>query len=113
MAGLVGVVLLENFVSLVDPGTNPDDPSAVIAEALVDNRSDIRLGAYVGVLAAFLLIVFVARLHGALRHAAGPDSWFPTLALVGGILLVAILLVEAGFTYAASELRSFGGHAGR
>ena len=106
--GIVGVPLVVAFVSLSTPIANPDDPSSAIAEALVENRDDARLGAYIGFLGAFLLIVFVARLHGALRNATGPGAWAPTVALIGGILLVVTLVVDAGFSYAASELQSYG-----
>ena len=106
--GIVGVALVVAFVSLSTPNANPDDPSSAIAEALVDNRDDARLGAYIGFFGAFLLIVFVSRLHSALRNATGPATWAPTVALIGGTLLVVTLVVDAGFSYAASELHSYG-----
>lgn len=108
VAGLAGAALVVFFVTLAESEADAVDSSAVAAAALVDNRDSARLGAYVGVLAAFLLIVFVARLHGALRNLAGPGSWFPGVALVGGAVLIGVLLIEVGFAFAASELRSYG-----
>lgn len=109
LAGIAGSVLVFVFVTLAEPAGDPDDPSAVIANAAVDNRDSARVGAYVALLAAFSFVVFVSRLHSALRRATGPESWLPTAALVGGILLIVWLLVEAGFTFAASEPESYGG----
>lgn len=107
-AGIVAVPPILAFVSLSEPMAVPDDPSAAIAQALVDNRDSARLGAYLGLLGAFVLIVFVSRLHGALRKAAGPDAWAPTVALIGGTLIVATLVVDAGFSFVASDLESYG-----
>jgi hypothetical protein len=107
-AGIVGVALALVFLALVDSGADAVDSSPVAAAALVDNRDSARLGAYLGLLASFLLIIFVSRLYGALRDVAGSRSWFPGVALVGGAVLVGVLLIEVGFTFAASELRSYG-----
>ena len=108
LAGLVGSALVLVFVSLSEPMADPDDPSSVVAEALVDNRDSARAGAYVALLAAFFLLMFVSRLYAVLRDASGPNSWLPTATLVGGIVLIGMVLIEAGFTFAASELQSYG-----
>ena len=108
LAGALGTALVLAYVGLAESGAEPEDSSSVIAAALVENQDSARLAAQLGLLAALLLTVFTSRLHGTLRSAAGPDSWFPTLALVGGVLIVGVLLVEAGLTYAASELESYG-----
>jgi hypothetical protein len=50
----------------------------------------------------------MSRLHGALREASSPNSWFPTMALVGGVLLSGVLLTEVGFSFASSELATYG-----
>jgi hypothetical protein len=80
----------------------------VVAKALVENRDSARVGAYVALLAAFLFVLFVSRLHSDLRTASAPGSWLPTASLLGGFLLIGWLLVEAGFTFAASEPESYG-----
>ena len=63
--GVVGVVLTAIGGSLGDPyrsGLDPDptDPSPAIAQALLEVRSGARTGAVLGLVAAFLLIWFVA-----------------------------------------------------
>lgn len=55
-----------------------------------------------------VLIAFISRLYGVLRSASGSNSWFPTMALVGGILMTGVRLSEIGFIYPASELDSYG-----
>lgn len=61
-----------------------------------------------GLLAVLVLIAFISRLYGVLRSASGSHSWFPTMALVGGILMTGVRLSEIGFIYPASELDSYG-----
>ena len=56
----------------------------------------------------FLVIVFASRLYTVLADAAGPNSWLPIAALAGGILLGGVVLLQIGFTFAASELGSYG-----
>jgi hypothetical protein len=108
LAGIAGAVLILLFVSLTEPSGSPDDPSSALARALVDNRDSARTGAHIGLIAVFFLIMFMSQLYGTLRDASGPTSWFPTLALVGGILLSGVLLTEVGFAFASSELASYG-----
>lgn len=86
----------------------PESPSAQIAAALAANSESARLGAYFGLIAVFLLIMFVSRLYGALRDVPGASSWLPSMALAGGVLLAAVLLVEIGLGFASSELSSYG-----
>jgi hypothetical protein len=45
LAGIAGSVLVVVFVTLSEPAGDPDDPSAVTAQALVDNRASARVGA--------------------------------------------------------------------
>jgi hypothetical protein len=88
---------------------SPEDPSSVIASTLIATNGSRRVSAYLGLLAVFLLVIFFARLHGALRVASGPVSWMPTLTVAGGVLLGGVLLVEVGIAFASSELASYGG----
>lgn len=107
LAGFVGVALLVAYVTLVDPTSelnpNPEASSKLVARALAENADSARAGVWCGLAAGFFLIVFFARLHGALRSAVGPDSWLPSVVLIGAAGFVATLLVDAGFSLAASE----------
>jgi hypothetical protein len=86
----------------------PEDSSALVAKAFAANGESVRVGAYLGLIAVFLLVMFFSRLHGALRDASGPNSWLPNMALAGGILMAGVLLIEIGLGFASSELSSYG-----
>jgi hypothetical protein len=112
-AGVVGVVLMAVGVMLGDTSDQPTNPNPTqsgeaLAEALVANRDDARLGAYLVLVAAFVLLVFAARLAGYLRQRALREEWMSSVVLVAGGVLVAVAVVEAGFAFAVSELEAYG-----
>lgn len=112
-AGLVGVVLMAVGVMLGDTADqarnpNPTQSGEALAEALVSNRDEARLGSYLLLFAAFLLLLFTARLAGHLRERAVQGDWMSLAVLGGGAALVAVLLVETGFALAVSELETYG-----
>lgn len=86
----------------------PETPSADIARAFAANAPAARTSAYIGLIAVFLVLVFFARLHGALRVAAGPAAWLPTAALAGGVLMAGVMTFDVGLGFAGSELANFG-----
>ena len=83
LSGAAGVALTFGFVALGSHGASPDDPPAEIAAALIDNSDRAEIGALLGLGAALLLMIFVARLHATLKRASD-SSHFATLALIGG-----------------------------
>lgn len=114
LSGLIGGITVFASVSLADvaaTGLEPDptDPSAHLARAFIANRDRVRLGALVGLLGAFLMLFWVAFLYSKFREAEGPSGWFSNLVLAGGVVLVGLQLIEAGFAYAASELSDYRG----
>ncbi len=96
------------WVPRAEVDVGPEDSSALVAKTFGDNQESVRVGAYLGLIAVFLLIMFFSRLYGALRDASGPSSWLPIMALAGGILMAGVLLVEIGLGFASSELSSYG-----
>lgn len=112
-AGAVGVVVMLVGTMLVDTADQPTNPNptqsgASLAQALVANRDDARLGAHLVLVAAFLLLVFAARLGAYVRQRAAREEWISSVVLVAGGALVAVALVQAGFALAVSELESYG-----
>jgi len=111
LSGLVGVPLLAAAVVLVDPASSldasPASSSEVVAQALAENADAARAGAWCALAGAFLLAVFIARLHGVLGAAAGPDSWLPNVASIGGSVFLAMQLVGAGFAFAAADTDAY------
>ena len=107
LSGIVAVVLIFVYIAAGAPEGDPEDPSTSIAAAMAANQDSARTAAYVGLAAAFALLWFVAYLHGQLRRAEGGDGWLATVALGGGLLAIAMLLVEVSFTLAESTLGSY------
>ncbi len=96
------------WIPTIGMDVEPEDSSALMAKAFAANGESVRLSAYFGLIAVFLLVMFFSRLYGALRDASGLSSWLPTMALAGGVLMAGVLLVEIGLGFASSELSSYG-----
>jgi len=94
LCGLAGVPLTAGAVVLVDPASeldaSPESAADLVAKALTDSADSALAGAWCGLAGVLLLALCFARLHGALRAAAGPDSWLPQVALIGGSLFLAM-----------------------
>lgn len=113
LTGAVGVVLNGAGAVLGDPyrsGLSPDptDHSSAIAGALLQIREEARLGALLALLGSFFLIWFVAYLRRHLRAYEGTDEWMASAAYGGGLIVVALLLVSASVTLAATEITNYG-----
>lgn len=85
------------------------DPSAEIAAKFVDARGRVSLGVILTLLSLFFLLVFVAFIHRWLRGLEDDDGWMSTLALGGGLLLVAMLLMVLLVPVAGTILDDYGG----
>lgn len=113
LTGAAGVVLNGAGAMLGDPyrsGLSPDptDHSGAIAGALLQIRDEARLGALFALLGSFFLIWFVAYLRRHLRAYEGTDEWIASAAYGGGLIVVALLLVSASITLAATEITNYG-----
>ena len=91
-------------------GADPALPSSEVADTLVAGSADggARFAAQLGLIGVVLLVIFAARLHGALSDAAPRAAWLPITVVAGAILLGGVVLIEIGFTYAATELADYG-----
>ena len=109
LAGIGAVALIFNFEehNVLGP-VDPTAPTQEIADSIASGCTAARLGAQLAMIGVFLVIVFASRLYTVLADAAGPNSWLPIAALAGGILLGGVVLLQIGFTFAASELGSYG-----
>ena len=105
--GAVGLIFYFEEHNVLGP-VDPTAPTSEIAENIAAGRVSGRLGAQLAMIGVFLVIVFSSRLYTALLTAAGRDSWLPITALAGGILLGGIVLLQIGFTFAATELDAYG-----
>lgn len=116
LTGLVAGALFAAGAILGDPynpATDPDpsDPANVLANALIANRDQARLGAYLALAGVFFLLWFVARLSIYLRTPRNGGEWLASVAYGAGLLTGGALLMDIGFGLAASELSHYGADA--
>jgi hypothetical protein len=102
VVGFIGSSLLP--IGRVDP----QDSSAAIARALVADRGRVSAGILLTMLSLFFLLVFLAWLHGWLRDVEGEGGWLTTLAVIGGSVMVAMLLVVVLLSIGATVLDDYG-----
>ncbi len=108
-AGVAYAVLGFIGSSLLPIGkVGPEDSAAEIARQLADDRGRVSAGILLTMLSLFFLLVFLSWLHRYLRDAEGEGGWLATLALIGGALLVAMLLVVVLLSIASTVLESYG-----
>lgn len=90
-AGIVFVLALlaEAVISAGIP-VNQDDSAAKIAGAVREHRDAVLIAAYLSAVYAVAFVVYLAKLHDLLRGAAPGARVMHSLALVGGVLLVAL-----------------------
>jgi hypothetical protein len=94
VAGIAFVVLfIANFFTPSTP--DADDPSAGLAREIADDRTGHMLSVYLDGAAIVAFLVFLTALWTLLRRAEG-EPGASTLALIGGVILAATLLVADG-----------------
>lgn len=111
IAGAIGVAVSMSLADAYGTGLGPDptDRSVLIARALIINKERSRAGAYIGLLAAFFLLWFFAFLYGRVKQPDGQGGWISVVVLGAGLVLVALLLVDVGHVFAASEISNYRG----
>lgn len=72
-----------------------------VAKYLESSEAQVWTGAYLGLIAALLHIVFVTRLYGVLRRAEGGTGWLAMTALAGALIQFAVLF-SVDFTVSAA-----------
>lgn len=96
IAGIAAVVLANGAQGFVQVGGSepPFDASAAVIHDFFDARVPTlyAVGSYLGVLAAVVLLWFVAGMHALLRDAEGDPPWRSTAALLAGLVYVAGIL---------------------
>ncbi|HEX2127979.1 MAG TPA: hypothetical protein VHF58_02045 [Solirubrobacterales bacterium] len=96
------VVLIVGFVLMGD-GTDAEEPVEEIVAFYADNKDEIQIGAFVGVLAGLLLMAFGAYLRSFLRRAVGEDSILPSLAFIGTVIVALSLAIDSTISFALAE----------
>jgi hypothetical protein len=112
-SGLAFVSLLVAGMTIGDPNspernTNPDQSGVVIAEILVANIDQGRLGIALALGGVFCLIWFVASVYERMRRFGGASDALPTVALAGGIAGVGALLILMHGGIALTTITDYG-----
>jgi hypothetical protein len=90
----VALILVGN--SLTEAGApTARTPEAALAYLRAQDDTGSRLGIGLELLGFALLAFFIARLYAALREAEGPGGWLARVALVGGVVTLAVKLGSA------------------
>ena len=109
-AGIAYALLAFLASSLLPIGkTEPEDDAAAIARQFTEVRGRVSAGVLLTLLSLFFLLVFVAWLHRWLRQVEGTDGWLATVALIGGVLMVASMSFVVLLSVAGTVLESYGG----
>jgi drug/metabolite transporter (DMT)-like permease len=108
-AGIAYALLAFLGSSLLPIGrVEPQDDAAAIARELTENRGRVSAGVLLMLFSLFFLTVFVAWLHRWLSDVEGRGGWLATLALIGGVLMVAAMSVVVLLAIAGTVLEDFG-----
>lgn len=98
---LFALLLIAGFV--VDPNTEFMPPERDIVAHLHEGPVRVMTAAYLGVLAALALVWFSGSLYKSIRRIDDDGGRLSTLALAGGVLASALLVVGRAATVAAAE----------
>jgi hypothetical protein len=107
LAPLTGVAFIVlAIISVAIMGGEPpgaDDPVQEIVNHYVDNKDSIEASAFVGGLAAALLIFFAGYLRKVLSAAEGQQGYLSALVLVGAAILALGLTIDGTISIALAE----------
>jgi Domain of unknown function (DUF4386) len=101
LTGIVFIVLL--FVSFIVQGDPKDatHPPNEIAQWYSDNKDSAEIGAFLGTVAALLLVFFGAYLKRVLEAAGG--TVLPILVLIGTVIVALAAAIDNMFIFVAAE----------
>jgi hypothetical protein len=96
------VLLIASFIVAGDP-KDANHSARDIAQWYVDNKDSAEIGAFLGVVAAAVLIFFGAYLRKVLAAAEGAGSMLSVLPLIGLAIVAVGASTDALLTFAAAE----------
>jgi hypothetical protein len=93
LAGIVFVVLM--LISAFLPGSppKPDDPAGKIVKFIVDENDQLRWAAFVGLLAALVLLGWLGAVWRTMRRAEGGTPLLAVSAALGAVLAAALFTI--------------------
>lgn len=96
------IVLIASFFVVGEP-PSADEGAAEVVEWYVDNKDAAMVGAIMGTLAGFLLIVFGTHLRKVLQEAAGGRDRLALLAFIGFVIVAVGAAIDGTLIVAAAE----------
>jgi Domain of unknown function (DUF4386) len=101
IGAISGILFVLTIVATFFTASTPDvdDPASEIRETLVDDRTGLIAGVYLGGLGAFFFLAFLAALVALLRRAEG-EAGPSVLALLGGVATTVMILATTGIVLA-------------
>jgi hypothetical protein len=103
LTGIAFIVLL--FVSFIVSGEPKDatHPANEIQQWYIDNKDSAEIGAFIGMVAAGLLIFYGAYLRRALSVGESDRSMWPTLVLIGAAVVAIGGTIDGMLQFATAE----------
>jgi hypothetical protein len=103
LTGIAFVVLV--IISFVIVGEPPsaDDPVEEIVDHYIDNKDSIQIGAFLGTVAATLLVFFFAYVRKILRAAEGEGGMLSVLPLAGAVIIALGAAIDGTIAFAIAE----------
>ena len=110
LSGIAASVLIfaGSIVSDINPLISVDAASASIARAFVENRTNILVGTYLTLFGIFFFLWFLAYLRAYLLEVTDDKNWLASVAFGGGLVVCAMLLLQAHFKQAFTVVASYG-----
>jgi hypothetical protein len=96
------VVVIVSFIVMGDP-KDAEEPVEEIVGFYTDNKDEVQISSFLGVLGALLLITFGAYLRNFLRRATGEDAITPTLAFAGTLIVAIAIVFDGTISFALAE----------
>jgi hypothetical protein len=103
LLGVAFIVLLAVSIIIQGSPTSADHPPSEVQQWYQDNKDAAEISAFLGTVAAALLIFFGAYLRKVLEDAEGPGSMLPILALIGVSIVAVGGAIDGLLLFAAAE----------
>jgi hypothetical protein len=103
LTGVAFVVLVIISFIIVGEPPSADDPVEEIVDHYIDNKDSIQIGAFLGTVAATLLVFFFAYVRKILRAAEGEGGMLSVLPLAGAVIIALGAAIDGTIAFAIAE----------
>ena len=103
LTGVAFVVLVIISFIIVGEPPSADDPVEEIVDHYIDNKDSIQIGAFLGTVAATLLVFFFAYVRKILRAAEGEGGMLSVLPLAGAVIIALGAAIDGTIQFAIAE----------